>query len=120
MTKGNTLAMFLAIAVVTNLSAGGLASVDRPIRMIVDASYFKIVSITKRTNDVNITWTTVGGRSYVVQTNAPPPSGSYTNNFADLTLPVAVPGKTLGTTNYLHVGGVTNTPARYYRVRLVP
>ena len=50
----------------------------------------------------------------------PPPSGSYTNNFSNLTLTIGIPGASLGTTNYLDVGGATNVPARYYRVRLVP
>jgi hypothetical protein len=45
-------------------------------------------------------------------------NGSYsTNNFADI---FAVTN-TVGTvTNYLDVGGATNSPSRYYRVRLVP
>jgi hypothetical protein len=55
-----------------------------------------------------------------VQTNAPPPSGSYTNNFSDLSPTVLIPGTSLGTTNYLGVGAATNSPARYYRIRLVP
>jgi hypothetical protein len=46
------------------------------------------------------------------------PHGSYqTNGFADLFTVT----NTVGTvTNYLDAGGATNTPARYYRVRLVP
>jgi T5SS/PEP-CTERM-associated repeat protein len=87
---------------------------------VVDASYFRVTGITNQTGSVNLAWTTVGGRSYVVQTNAPPPNGSYTNNFSDFTSTVAVPGQSLGTTNYLDLGGATNTPSRYYRVRLVP
>jgi hypothetical protein len=87
---------------------------------VVGATYFRVVNISRQANDINLTWTTVGGRSYVVQTNSPPPSSSYTNNFADLSPMIAVPGTTLGTTNYLDVGGATNFPSRYYRVRLVP
>lgn len=87
---------------------------------IVDASYFRVVNITKQSNDINLTWTTVGGHSYVVQTNAPPSGGSYTNNFSDFSPTIAVPGQGLGTTNYLDVGGATNVPSRFYRVRLVP
>ena len=35
--------------------------------------------------------------------------------------PTAINGVYIGTlTNYLDVGGATNKPARYYRVRLVP
>jgi hypothetical protein len=79
-----------------------------------------VVGITRQTNDISLTWTTVGGRSYVVQTNASPPSGGYTNNFVDLSVPMAIPGESLGTTNYLDLGGATNFPTRFYRVRLVP
>jgi hypothetical protein len=49
-------------------------------------------------------------------------NGSYTNNFADLTgaSQIIIPGSDIITTNYLDLGGATNFPARYYRVRLVP
>jgi hypothetical protein len=87
---------------------------------IVDASYFRVTSIARQSNDINIAWTTVGGRSYVVQTNAPAANGSYTNNFADRSSAINIPGTSLGTTNYLDLGAATNAPARYYRVRLVP
>jgi T5SS/PEP-CTERM-associated repeat protein len=87
---------------------------------VVNASYFRVVNAARQTNDINLTWTTVGGRDYVVQTNAPEPNGSYTTNFTDLSIAVTIPGASLGTTNYLDVGGATNVPARYYRVRLVP
>ena len=44
--------------------------------------------------------------------------GSYsTNSFTD----IFTVANTVGTTtNHLDVGGATNVPARYYRVRLVP
>ena len=87
---------------------------------VVDASYFHMVSATRQTNDINLTWTTVGGRSYIVQTNAPQANGSYTTNFTDLSIAVVFPGTSLGTINFLDIGGATNTPARYYRVRLIP
>jgi len=32
---------------------------------------------------VRVTWSTVGGKSYRLQTNAPPASGSFTPTFAD-------------------------------------
>jgi hypothetical protein len=85
---------------------------------VVDASYFRVVSITRQTNDINITWTTVGGDSYVVQVTAGAADGSYSNNFTNLSPAIAIPGSGLGTTNYLDVGGATNMPARYYRIQL--
>jgi hypothetical protein len=48
------------------------------------------------------------------------PGGSFSNNFADLRLEIVPRGTSATTTNYLDVGGATNKPARYYRVRLVP
>ena len=86
---------------------------------VVDASYFRVVGITRQADDINITWTTVGGDSYVAQVTAGAAYGSYsTNNFTDLSPAIAIPGSGLGTTNYLDVGGATNMPARYYRIRL--
>jgi len=87
---------------------------------IVDASYFQVTSIAQQGNDINIVWTTVGGRSYVVQTNAPAPDRSLTPVFGDLPGRIDIPGTTLGTTNLLDIGRATNTSAFYYRVRLVP
>ena len=84
------------------------------------ASVFRIVALQREASNVRITWTTVGGKSYRVQTNAPPANGSITNNFADLSPLIAVPGSGESTTNYLHSGGATNNRARYYRVRLGP
>ncbi len=86
---------------------------------VADASYFRVVSIVKQGNAVNITWTTVGGRSNVVQFTAGI-GGSYSNNFNNLSPTIVMPGASLGQTNYLDMGGATNRPARYYRVRLAP
>jgi hypothetical protein len=93
----------------------------------IDASFatnlFQIISITREGADIRLTWTTAGGHDYMVQTNAPPLDGSYTNNFnfSDLAT-ISVPGIGESTTNYLDVGGVTNavpiSPSRYYRIRL--
>ena len=85
---------------------------------VVDASYFRVVSIMRQAADINVTWTTVGGNSYVAQVTAGAADGSYSNNFTDLSLAIAIPGSGLGTTNYLDVGGATNMPARFYRIRL--
>ena len=82
------------------------------------ASLFRTTSVAAIGNNVLVTWTTVGGHSYVVQTNAPPLNGNYTTSFTDLSPVISVPGLGESTTNYLDVGGATNTPSRYYRVRL--
>ena len=84
------------------------------------ASVFRVVALQLDSGNVRITWTTVGGKSYRVQTNAPTASGGLTNNFADLSPLISVSGMGESTMNYLHNGGATNVPARYYRVRLAP
>jgi hypothetical protein len=87
---------------------------------VADASYFRVTSITRQSNDIQLRWATIGGRSYVVQTNTPTVNGSYTNAFTDVGAALLAPGLNVGTTNYIDVGGATNQPARFYRVRLVP
>jgi hypothetical protein len=87
------------------------------------ASYFHVTSIVRSgagSNDVTLTWAAVGGHSYVVQTNRPPVSGDYTNNFSDLSLTIPAPGVGEISLTYTDGGGATNKPTRYYRVRPGP
>jgi hypothetical protein len=82
---------------------------------------FQITSILRQSNNVLITWTVFGGTTNVVQVSPGGVGGSYsTNNFVNLSPMIFVPGTGLNLTNYLDIGGATNKPARYYRVRLVP
>lgn len=82
-------------------------------------SALRVLAITPEAANVRILWTTVGGRSYRVQTNALS-GGTYTTNFVDLSPLISVPGTGESTTNYLHTGDFTNDLERYYRVRLGP
>lgn len=80
------------------------------------SSTFQVTSLVKTNgNSIRVDWTTVGGHSYVVQTNGNPRSGT----FRDLGPPISVPGTAEGTTNYIHTNGATNS-ATFYRVRLGP
>lgn len=80
------------------------------------SSTFQMTSLVKTNgNSIRVDWTTVGGHSYVVQTNGNVRGGT----FRDLGLPIAVPGTAEGTTNYVHPNGATNS-AIFYRVRLGP
>ncbi len=79
------------------------------------ASYLQISSLLPTGADVLVSWTTVGGKSYAVQTNSAPDS-----NFGDVSPVIAVPGDGESVTNYLDEGAATNNSARYYRIRLVP
>ena len=82
------------------------------------ASSFRITSAVSTGNDVLISWMTGVCKTNALQWSAGAPDGSYnTNNFANLFI---VTNTTGGVTNYLDLGGATNFPARYYRVRLVP
>jgi hypothetical protein len=78
----------------------------------------QITAITRETNNIRIIWTTYAGKTNALQATAGAGNGSYqTNGFANLFIVT----NTVGTmTNYLDVGGATNRPARYYRVRLLP
>lgn len=78
-------------------------------------SVLRIMRVAKEGNNIRVTWTTVGGHSYILQTNSIPGTG-----FADFNPLITVPGSTEGTTNYLHIGGVTVSNAFFYRVRLGP
>jgi len=82
------------------------------------ASVFRILSAGPVNADFAVSWTTVGGYRYVVQTvtNA---SGDWPTNFLDLSPVIPVGGTNEGTTNYLHEGGATNEGG-FYRVRVQP
>jgi PKD repeat protein len=78
-------------------------------------SSLRIVSIQPQSNGLFITWLTGVGRTNALQAT-PSGVGSYSNNFTDL----FVVTNTVSPTNYLDGGSLTNGPARYYRIRLVP
>jgi hypothetical protein len=86
---------------------------------VPDPGTFRITSITTQTNDVRITWQTVGGRTNVVQATTGT-SGNYDTSFSNISAIIIGSGGDLTNATYLDVGGATNVPARYYRVRLVP
>ncbi len=84
------------------------------------ASGLRIVSAQTSGNDVVVTWTTAGGRTNVVQVSSGDGAGGYSNNFSDLSGEIVIAGSGDQTTNYTDIGGATNVPSRYYRIRLVP
>jgi hypothetical protein len=82
------------------------------------ASLFRITGCVVTGSDLLITWVTGVGQTNALQATSGDSSGSYsTNNFADIFI---VTNTVASVTNYLDVGGATNTPVRFYRVRLVP
>ena len=88
-------------------------------------SSLRIVSIERQSStNINLAWTTVGCHTYVVQTNLPVTiggvTGNFTNNWADFSPPISVPGMGEFTNNLIHFGAITNnTPALYYSVKLL-
>jgi PKD repeat protein len=87
------------------------------------ASLFRITSVVRdSSNNVHIVWSTAGSHTNAVQATAGGVDGSYNTNYVDITAPphLIISGSGDTTTNYIDVGGGTNVPARYYRVRLVP
>ncbi|MGA2140338.1 MAG: fibronectin type III domain-containing protein [Verrucomicrobiia bacterium] len=81
-------------------------------------SVFCITSLAATGNDVLVSWMTGIGRTNALQATAGDGSGSYnTNNFTDIFTVTNTDGSV---TNYLDPGAVTNSPSRFYRVRLVP
>jgi hypothetical protein len=110
-----------SVYVTTNATATGV-SVFRGIAFApTSAAPTNVLRITsiKRTgtggNDMDIHWTVLGGLTYVLQANKPP-GGSYDTNFTDLAT-ITAAGSGLGETNYVHVGGGTNRPSLFYKVK---
>jgi hypothetical protein len=75
-----------------------------------------IKAITKEGIDIRVTWQAAASKTNALQ-RSPGAAGSYSNNFADIFIVINNVGSV---TNYLDIGAATNTPARFYRVRLVP
>jgi T5SS/PEP-CTERM-associated repeat protein len=87
---------------------------------LFDTNKFRSTAVTPSSNDVLLTWMMGPGATNALQAAAGNVNGGYTTN-AFIDIFVVTNNSTAGTvTNYLDVGGATNKPARYYRVRLVP
>lgn len=76
------------------------------------ASVFRITALQPEGGDLRVTWTTVGGKSYVVQTN-----GDVSNGFADFSPLISASSAGESVTNFVDPDAATNGH-RYYRVRL--
>jgi hypothetical protein len=80
---------------------------------------FQITSILQSGNNIALTWITIDGTTNQVQVTGGAGGNYATNGFTNLGAQMLIGGSGVATTNYLDVGGATNKPARYYRVRLV-
>jgi polygalacturonase len=82
---------------------------------------FRMMSIVRSGSNIVLTWTTAGGTTGQVQSTTGTGNGSYaTNGFANLSPQLVIGGIGLVTNSYTDIGGATNKPSRFYRVRLVP
>ncbi len=81
------------------------------------ACSFRITSITQEGNNMRVSWQSVVGRTNFLQTASGGTKGSFTTNFADLGAGTVISGSVVAVTNRVDVGGATNAPARYYRIR---
>jgi hypothetical protein len=96
-------------------SNGCTSAADSTIALV---TALRITSITAQGHDIHITWLTTGGTTNALQAvNGNPGNGA---NYVEVSDPIIITGSGDTTTNYVDVGGATNTPARFYRVRLVP
>jgi len=88
--------------------------------VVLDPNSFRITSIAQEGNDLRITYLMGPGQTNALQVTAGDGSGGYNaGGFSDIF--VVTNNPTAGTvTTFLDVGGATNSPARFYRVRLVP
>jgi hypothetical protein len=86
--------------------------------VIFNTNEFSITSITQQGNDLLLIWMMGPGQTNALQATSGRADGSYTTNgFTDIFVVTnnVMPGTI---TNFLDIGGATNRPARYYRVRL--
>jgi hypothetical protein len=77
-------------------------------------SGIRVISVTKAGDDVLVIWTGGGGTTNIVQ------AGFEVGSYTDIPSNFVLPGVSDVITNLLDIGGGTNTPARYYRIRLEP
>ena len=83
-------------------------------------SVLRIISTSTQGDDVLITWSTAGVRTNALQASNSDVDGGYSTNFTDISGLIIIGVSGDATTNFVDVGGATNSPARYYRIRLVP
>jgi hypothetical protein len=84
------------------------------------ASVFRIISGVPTGANFIVTWKTAGIRTNVLQATNGRPGAGYSNNFQDISGPIIINVVGDTTTNYTDVGGATNRPSRFYRIRLWP
>jgi len=100
-------------------ACGSIATCSQAVYVaVLSPSIFQINSVAAQGNDLLLTWTMPQGFTGIVQATSGDISANYSNSFGDISTPIFVPGNNLFTTNYFDLGGATNAPSRFYRIRL--
>jgi hypothetical protein len=81
---------------------------------VIPIADFRITAIAQESNNIRVSWTGFSGKTNVLQAS-PVPGTNYTA----ISPNIVIIGGGESSTNYLDVGGATNTPSRFYRVRMV-
>ncbi len=102
-----------------NWSVGDFIGLDNDGNNLYDTADFscgayQILSTKKEGNNVRITWLTAGGRKDAIQA-----SGAAATGYANVSPALTITGVGAVTTNYVEIGGATNS-ARFYRVKFMP
>jgi len=107
-TGANSIAMTFATAA-TNCSFRGVSFVPQP-----TGPQSQLQAVNPVGQNGLIYWQGIGGSNYVVQavTNL-----TAHNSFSDISPVITLPGQGVVATNYLDVGALTNSAARFYRIR---
>lgn len=75
----------------------------------------QILSLMITNHDVVITWTTIGGSTNIIEATT-----NLAEPFSALSPGLVIPGTNETSTSYRDIAVMTNTPARFYRIRLAP
>jgi ELWxxDGT repeat protein len=84
-------------------------------RLDPTSALVRITSLTRQGNDILLNWTSPGGMTNLVQRGM---GSSVTDKFADRSAAMLAPAGYVVGMSYLDVGGATNSPSRFYRIRL--
>ena len=80
-------------------------------------SYLHVLSATPTGADVLVSWAAIGGKVYVVESAN---NLVAANPFTNASGPLEIIGSGEIISDFLHIGGATNGPMRFYRIRLEP
>jgi len=89
--------------------------------LVANFAPFQITALTLQGSNVLVNWIAPQGSTNAVQATSGGTGGSYSTNFLPVSPLIVLPGANPASgfsTNYLDIGGATNTPARYYRIAI--